>query len=73
MPFILQGTLSPLPTTFPEDGVFGFATVLWKGGVTVDDMMAHCHSRRLEGLGGCSNKGMQTSIAHKVSCEALRL
>src|SRR5260221_13857602 len=62
LPFMLQGTLSPLPTTFPEDGVFGFATVLWKDGVTVNDMIARCHPQRLERRGGHSNKGMQTSI-----------
>lgn len=28
-----------MPTTFPEDGVFVFGTVLWKDGVTVKDMI----------------------------------
>jgi len=44
---MLQG----MPTTFPEDGVFGFATVLWKDGVTVNDMIAHCYPQRLERWG----------------------
>jgi hypothetical protein len=41
---MVQGTASPLPTTFQdsdsEGGVFGFGTVLWKDGVTlVDDKL----------------------------------
>jgi len=28
-----------MPTTLPEDGIFVFGTVLWKDGVTVNDMI----------------------------------
>ena len=39
LPFMLQGTLSLMPTTLPEDGIFVFGKVLWKDGVTVNDMV----------------------------------
>ena len=37
LPFMLQGTLSLMPTTLPEDRIFVFGAVVWKDGVTVND------------------------------------